>query len=306
MELQAIDVHVHPRTPEFLAALGGKAAAMDAYFGSAGKAVSFDQLADLYRSLNMMAVLQNTTDIATTGNEPVSNEVIGAAVAKHPDVFIGFGIIEPLRVAEARDEIKRCREEYGLVGIGELNPGRQFFYPNDARFYPLWEEAMRQDMIVLFHTGMMGAGAGTPGGSGFKLKYNRPVPHIDDLAADFPDLRIIGAHPSWPWVDEGLAIARHKSNFYIDMSGWAPKYFPESFVRYARGPLADKMLFGSDWPFVTPSRWLAEFDELGFSPEVRRKILLENAASLFGIDLDQPPVSAMPTTSTVAVQEQVK
>ena len=65
-------------------------------------------------------------------------------------------------------------------------------------------------------------------------------------------------------------------------------------------------MFGSDWPFVTPSRWLAEFDELGFSLEVRRKILLENAASLFGIDLDQPPVSAMPTTSAVAVQEQVK
>ena len=131
---------------------------------------------------------------------------------------------------------------------------------------------------------MMGAGAGTPGGMGYKLKYTRPIPYLDDLAADFPELKIIGAHPSWPWQEESLAIARHKTNFYIDLSGWAPKYFPPTLVQYANTVLQDRVLFGSDWPVVTPERWLAEFEALPFKDEVRQKILLGNARKLLGLD----------------------
>jgi predicted TIM-barrel fold metal-dependent hydrolase len=265
--------------------MGPRAAQMAAYFGQRErKPVSFAALADQYRERKMMAVLLNTTDETTSGRSGVPNEVIARAVKEHPDVFIGFGVIEPQMGEVARTEIKRCAEELGLKGIGELNPGRQAFYPNDERFYPLWEEASRQRLAVLFHGGMMGAGAGTPGGMGYKLKYGRPIPYLDDIAADFPELKIIGAHPAWPWQEEALAIARHKSNFYIDLSGWAPRYFPPQLVQYAGTILQDRVLFGSDWPVIDVERWLTEFEQLGIKPEVRPKIMLHNARTLFGLD----------------------
>jgi predicted TIM-barrel fold metal-dependent hydrolase len=250
MDVQAIDIHVHPKTEEFIKASGARAAQMAAYFQRENKPVSFQELANLYRERNMMAVLMNSTDVTTSGNIPVPNDVIAQAVKDHPDVFIGFGVIEPHQGRLAKDEIRRCSEELGLKGLGELNPGRQHFYPNDERFYPLWEEAAKQNLVILFHTGMMGAGAGTPGGMGYKLKYTRPIPYLDDLAADIPELKIIGAHPSWPWQAESLAIARHKSNFFIDLSGWAPKYFSAELVQYAGTILQDKCLFGSDYPAI--------------------------------------------------------
>jgi len=157
------------------------------------------------------------------------------------------------------------------------------FFANQERFYPLWERAAARGLIVLFHTGMLGAGAGTPGGMGYKLKYTRPIPALDDVAADFPTLQIIGAHPSWPWQEESLAIARHKANFWIDLSGWAPKYFSSELVRYANSIIQDKVLFGSDWPVLAPERWLKEFAELPIKDDVRRKILRDNAMRLLGL-----------------------
>jgi uncharacterized protein len=281
-DVVGIDVHVHPQTEEFLAAMGPRAAQMAAYFGRpADQPVSFADLADQYRERKMIAVLLNTTDVSTSGRPGVANDVIARAVREHPDVFVGFGVVEPQLGQLAVDEIKRCAEELGLLGIGELNPGRQAFYPNDERYYPLWAEAARHQLVLLFHGGMMGAGAGTPGGMGYKLKYCRPIPYLDDIAADFPELSIIGAHPAWPWQEESLAIARHKTNFYIDMSGWAPRYFPPQLVQYAGSILQDRMLFGSDWPVVQVERWLTEFATLNIKPEVRQKIMLDNARRLF-------------------------
>ena len=132
----------------------------------------------------------------------------------------------------------------------------------------------------MFHTGTTGVGAGVPGGNGLYLKYGNPMPALDDLAADFPGLTIIGAHPSWPWQEEMLAIAMHKTNVYIDLSGWSPKYFSPALVQYAKTLLQDRVLFGTDYPFLTPDQWLAEFDKLAFKPEVRQKILLENSRRL--------------------------
>jgi predicted TIM-barrel fold metal-dependent hydrolase len=283
MELAGIDIHVHPRTQQFITAAGARAEQMAAYFGREVKPVSFDELADQYRARNMMAALMNTTDEATSGIPPVPNDVIAAAVKKHPDVFIGFGAIEPAQGEQARDEVRRCAEELGLRGLGELNPGRQHFFPDDPAFYPLWEEAARHKLILLFHTGMMGSGANTPGGMGYKLKYTRPVPHLDDLAADFPELQIIGAHPSWPWQSESLAVCRHKTNYWIDLSGWAPKYFSPELVQYANSIIQDRVLFGSDWPVLSVERWLEEFDKLSIKPEVRRKIMVDNARKLLGL-----------------------
>lgn len=283
--IKAIDIHVHPHDEQAIKAKGARNAQMAKYFGRETGAISLDELADRYRENEMMAVLLNSTDVSSTGIIPVPNEHIASAVKRNPDVFIEFGAVDPRLGRVAVDEAKRCAEELGLRGLGELNPGRQGFYPNDPSFYPLWETASEHGLIVLFHGGMMGSGAGTPGGMGFKLKYTRPIPYLDDVAADFPQLKIIAAHPSWPWQEESLAMARHKSNVYVDLSGWAPKYFPDELVHYADTILQDRVLFGSDWPLIEPDRWLREFAELPIRDSVRQKILLDNACTLLGLQL---------------------
>ena len=96
-------------------------------------------------------------------------------------------------------------------------------------------------------------------------------------------MRIVSAHPSWPWHDEALAIARHKPNVYIDLSDWAPKYFPESVVQQANTLLQDKVLFGTDHPVISPGRWLKDFEELPIKDSVRPKIMVENARRLLGL-----------------------
>jgi predicted TIM-barrel fold metal-dependent hydrolase len=165
----------------------------------------------------------------------------------------------------------------------KFHPGVQAFAPNDARFYPLWETCSDLKVPVIFHSGMSGIGAGMAGGGGIRLKYTQPL-LLDDVAVDFPELTIIAAHPSWPWQEEALAMARHKANVYIDLSGWAPKYFPPSLVQQANSLLQDKVLFGSDYPLISVERWLEEFEALPLKPAVRPKILHDNAARLLGLD----------------------
>ena len=130
---------------------------------------------------------------------------------------------------------------------------------------------------------MSGIGAGRPGGDGIRLKYCRPL-LLDDVAVDFPELTISGAHPSWPWQEDMLAIARHKANVYIDLSGWSPKYFPPSLVQQANSLLQDKCLFGSDYPVISTERWLKDFADLPIKEAVRPKILYANAARVLGLD----------------------
>jgi predicted TIM-barrel fold metal-dependent hydrolase len=158
----------------------------------------------------------------------------------------------------------------------KFHPTVQAFFPNDHDAYPLYEVIAEAGLPALFHTGQTGIGAGMPGGGGLRLKYSNPI-YLDDVAADFPDMPIIMAHPSVPWQDEALAVATHKPNVYIDLSGWSPKYFPPQLVQYANGQLKHKMLFGSDYPLITPDRWLKDFNDAGFKPEVHELILKQNA-----------------------------
>jgi len=284
MPLRAIDCHVHPWDEVAIDSVGAeRAGAMSKHFGQELTSISLAELADAYREREMMAVLLGSDDSTTSGLPPIPNAHLAQAVREHPDVFIGFGSVDPWKGKLALDELKRIADQ-GLKGL-KFNPGRQHFFPNDPRFYPMWQLASDLGLIPLFHTGMMGNGAGTRGGLGFKLKYTAPIPYLDDVAADFPDLTMISAHPAWPWVSEQIAFLRHKANVYLDLSGWAPKYFPDEIVRDVNRGLQDRVLFGSDWPMITPERWVSEFEELDLKPEVKQKVLLTNAAKLFGISV---------------------
>jgi hypothetical protein len=133
------------------------------------------------------------------------------------------------------------------------------------------------DVPVIFHTGQTGIGAGLPGGRGIKLALSDPL-LLDEVAADFPGLTLILAHAGMPWYENAMAMATHKSNVFIDLSGWSPKYFPAGLLRAASSYLREKFLFGSDFPVITPERWLRDFEGLDFADEVRPLILRDNAA----------------------------
>jgi len=281
--LVAIDVHVHaernaaepqdPVTEELLAAASS-------YFGSAPNQPTAQDVADYYRERNILAVVFTVDDEAGMGRRRLGNQEVLDAARANPDVMIPFASVDPhkgkLGVREAREWI-----EQGARGF-KFHPNTQAFWPNDRAFYPLYEVIAEAGLIALFHSGTTGIGAGMPGGAGVHLKYSNPM-CVDDVAADFPGLNIILAHPSFPWQEEALAIAVHKPNVYIDLSGWSPKYFPPILVQYTNTRLKNKMLFGSDFPLIAPDRWLADFEKLAIKDEVRPLVLKDNAAKLLGL-----------------------
>ena len=283
-DLVAIDVHTHaeisaaghPSLPEHL--MAGSAA----YFHVEGaRTPTVPEIAGYYRERRMAAVIFTVDAETATGHPPIANEEIAEACAEHADVLIPFASIDPWRGRAGVRAARRLIERYGVRGF-KFHPSLQAFHPNDPMAYPLYEVLQEHGRVALFHSGQTGIGAGVRGGGGIRLKYANPLA-LDDVAADFPDLRIIIAHPSFPWQDEALAIATHKPLVHIDLSGWSPKYFPPQLVRYANTLLKDKVLFGSDYPVITPDRWLADFAALDIKPEVRPRILKDHAARLLGL-----------------------
>jgi hypothetical protein len=229
-----------------------------------------------------MAAVVFTVDASTaTGHAALSSEDIADAAAAHSDVLIPFGSVDPLRGAAAVAQARSLVTDHGVRGF-KFHPSMQNFAPNDAQFYPLWAQIESLGVPALFHSGQTGIGAGLPGGRGIKLRLSDPM-LVDDVAADFPALTVILAHPSVPWAASSISMATHKSNVFIDLSGWSPKYFPPDLVRAANSYLQDKVLFGTDFPLLTPERWLRDFDTLDIKPAIRPKILKDNAVRLLGL-----------------------
>jgi hypothetical protein len=279
--LSAIDVHVH------LEHTGRPSAADEGarkYFGDSGVTRDWNALAEYYRSRKIGCVVF-TVDETLSRRPQVSNNAVVEFAAANADIAIPFASLNPTRGPEAVQEAKRLVRSGRIRGL-KLHPPLQEFFPNDRLAYPLYEVFAEARLPVLFHTGHSGIGSGMPGGGGVRLKYGNPMP-IDDVAVDFPDMPIILAHPSFPWQEEAISICLHKPQVYIDLSGWSPKYFSATLVQYANSLLKHKVLFGSDYPLLTPDRWLADFEKIGIKEDVRPLILKENAVELLGLDCKQ-------------------
>ena len=262
-----------PVTAEVLAAAA-------AYFGGSPAQPTAQEVADYYRERRMAAVIFTVDDEAGMGRPRLGNAEVLEAAAANPDVLIPFASVDPhkgkLGVREARESIERGAPRF------KFHPNTQAFWPNDRSLLP----AVRGDRrggadrsVSLRHDRDRRGDAGRRRRAVEVLQPDG----VDDVAADFPSLDIILAHPSFPWQDEALAIAVHKPNVYIDLSGWSPKYFPENLIRYTNTQLKHKMLFGSDFPLITPDRWLRDFEQLPIRDEVRPLVLKENAARLLGL-----------------------
>lgn len=283
--LIAIDFHTHAEESCGLHADDGYddfQEAMSDYFKSPHKSPpTIPETAAYYREKKIGAVIFPVDAERETGFRRYNNEEMAELCAEHDDILIPFASIDPAKGKFGAREALRLVNDFGIQGF-KFHPTMQGFYPNDRSAYTLYEAIAETGKPALFHTGQTGVGSGMPGGMGMKLGYSNPI-YIDDVAADFPDMPIILAHPSFPWQDEALSVATHKPNVYIDLSGWSPKYFPPILVRYMNSILKHKMLFGSDWPVILPDRWISDFEKLEIKPDVRPLIMKDNARKLLKI-----------------------
>ncbi len=283
--LVAIDTHTHAEEPCGTHPDDGYddlQAAMAAYFKSSHPhPPTVPETAAYYRERKIGCVIFPVDAERETGFRRYRNEEVAALAAENSDIMIPFASIDPAKGKAGAREARRLVADFGIRGF-KFHPTMQGFYPNDRSAYGLYEAIAEAGLPALFHTGQTAVGSGQPGGMGMRLKYSNPI-YLDDVAADFPEMPIILAHPSFPWQEEALAVAQHKPNVFIDLSGWSPKYFPPILIQYANTLLKQKMLFGSDWPAITPDRWLNDFQAINIRDEVRPLILKENAARLLGL-----------------------
>lgn len=283
--LVAIDTHVHVESD------GHGCFSLDqelldasaAYFkAGADRTPTMERLAEKYRGLGMAAVVFTVDAQTASGHPPLSSlEIVERCGTEFADVLIPFASVDPLRGPAAVAQAEQ------LVAAGargfKFHPTMQAFAPNDPAVYPLYEVIRDAGVPAVFHTGQTGIGAGLPGGRGLKLRYSQPM-LLDDVAADFPDLTVILAHPSVPWQDEAISMATHKANVFIDLSGWSPKYFAPQLVRAFSSYLSHKFLFGSDYPVIDPERWIRDFATLDVPDAAKARIMKDNAVGVLRLD----------------------
>ena len=207
-------------------------------------------------------------------NYTLENSSLKKMIDRFPDRFIGFGSVDP-RKEDAISKLDEMARDYGFRGL-KIHGDASEIYPNDKELlYPIYEKCVEHDLIVLHHTGTTGLGY-------CKIKYGRPL-DLDEVAQDFPELKIVCAHFGWPWMEECFAVATRNPNVYVDVSGWLARYFPPLLIVYMNGLLREKMLFGTDYPMIRTPLWMKEFDEFcrpKLKEGVAEKVLSENARKL--------------------------
>ncbi len=279
-DLIAIDTHTHAevscRNP-FDAYGEEYDRAADRYFGSNRRPTIAETIA-YYRERKIGLVMFTVDAEAQLGRRRIPNEEVAEAARANADIMVAFGSIDPHKGRMGAREARRLVEEEGIRGF-KFHPTVQGFLPYDRIAWPIYDVIAEYKLPAIFHSGHSGIGSGMRCGGGLRLQNSNPM-LLEDVALNWPDIEIVIAHPSWPWQDEALSLALHKPNIWIDLSGWSPKYFAPSLVQYANTLLKDRMLFGSDFPLITPERWMADFAQAGFKDAVRPLILKENAKRL--------------------------
>jgi predicted TIM-barrel fold metal-dependent hydrolase len=282
--IRAIDVHTHaevschdPEDP----VMGEYFDASTRYFKTDRRRPTIPETIAYYRARNIAFVMFTVDMESGLGARRIRNEEIAELARDNADIMIPFASIDPHKGKMAAREARELIANHGVRGF-KFHPPLQDFHPADRMAYPLYEVIAEHRMPAIFHTGHSGMGTGLPGGGGVRLKWGQPI-LVDDVAVDFPQMKIVLAHPGWPWTDESLSMALHKENVFIDLSGWSPKYFPKQIVQYANTQLRHKMLFGSDFPLITPDKWIEAAQGVGFRDEVLPMILKDNAARLLGL-----------------------
>lgn len=277
-----IDIHVHPWTIDFMEKNECIKFAINFFHISRERLPN--KVEDLVSDMDESGVDKSVIlgqDMRSVEKEEflnytIPNKSLAELVERFPSRFIGFGAIDP-RKDDALQKLRELLVDYGFKGI-KMHCDALGLYPNDKILYPIYEKCVEYNLVVLHHTGTTGLGY-------CKIKFGHPV-DLDDVAQDFPELKIICAHFGWPWMEECFAVATRNPNVYIDISGWLARYFPPLLITYMNGLLKDKMLFGTDYPMIRTPQWMKEFNEYcrpKLKEGVAEKILGLNAKRLLSL-----------------------
>ncbi|MHB1908626.1 MAG: amidohydrolase family protein [Nitrososphaerales archaeon] len=281
MASPVIDVHVHPWTLDFMKKNKCIEFAIDFFHIDPNTLPK--KIEDLIQDMDSAGVDksvilgQDVRSVERTEfqNYTLANEALKELVDQYPNRFVAFGAVDPRK----EDAIQKLETmvDYGFKGI-KIHCDALGIYPNDQVLYPIYQKCVENDLTVLHHTGTTGLGY-------CKIKFGRPL-DLDDVAQDFPELKIIAAHFGWPWMEECFAVSTRNPNVYVDISGWLARYFPPLLITYMNGLLKDKMLFGTDYPMIRTPRWMEEFNEFckpKLKQSVAERVLGLNAKKLLGM-----------------------
>lgn len=208
------------------------------------------------------------------GGELISNDEVAASVKRFPDRFAGVGSVNLYKPMDAIREVRRCVNKLGFKGI-RIVQWLWNLVPTDRRYYPVFAECVEQNIPVCLQVGHTGPLCPSEPG--------RPIPYIDQVALDFPELKIVCGHIGYPWTMEMIAVATKHPNVFIDTSAYTAKRFPAELIQYMKTNGKKKVLFGTNYPMITPAKCLEDLDGLELSQEVRDLFLYKNATSLFAI-----------------------
>lgn len=278
----SFDVHVHPWTRAFMKRSGPIMKACDFFKLDVSKLpATTQQLLDEMDGAGVARAVILGQDTHATPNPAfkgytLRNDEIAKLAASSGDRLIPFAGVDPNAGKEAVSELKRAVKSLGMRGL-KVHSSANSVYINDRRLmYPIYEFCQEAGVPVLFHTGTTGLGD-------CEIKYSK-TELLDEVCQGFPDLKVIMAHFGWPWPEVAMAIALRNPNVFIDVSGWKPKYIPQSVLPYLNGILQDRFLFGTDYPMLRQKDWLDDFRE-SLGPRLRagvgQKLLSGNARKLF-------------------------
>jgi hypothetical protein len=251
-------------------------------------------VADLNR-YNVVKAVITGRDCETTYGSKSNNDSVIEFVKAFPDKFIGFVGCDPHKGMKAIEELKASVNDLGMRGAA-VDPYLAQIYANDAKYYPIYSKCCELDVPIVFTTGPA------------TLVPNAIIDHvapryIDIAARDFPELKIIISHGGYPWVNEAVIVAERNRNVYIDLSEYEFSPMSEAYVQAANTMISDKILYASAHPFVDFRQALETYQKLDFKPEVRQKIMYDNAAKLLGLPIAPAP-AAVPSGAGQAVSAQ--
>ncbi len=214
-------------------------------------------------------------DINIKGGFEIPYKTVHDICQKYPDRFSGLAGVDPFRGMQGLRELERAVTEYGFVGA-HLYPHWCGLPPDHAKYYPYYTKCAELEIPIMMQVG-------------HNLVYSRErrLPSVgrpiclDQVAIDFPELKLLGIHIGVPWTDEMISMCWKHENVFTAGDAYAPKYWPESFVHYANSYGKEKVLFGTDWPVIDPERAVKEIDELGFRDDAKQLLMRDNALRVF-------------------------
>ena len=205
----------------------------------------------------------------------ISNEEVAQCVAAYPGRFIGLASVDLFRPMDAVRELRRCVTELGFRGL-RVVPWLWGLPPDDRRYYPLYAECVALGVPFCTQVGHTGPLLSSEPG--------RPIPYLERVALDFPELTIVGGHVGAPWTQEVISLAHKFPNVYLDTSAYKCTRLPADFVSFLRDGGARKVLFGSNYPMLTPAECLRGWEALALSDRDAARVLHDNAVAVFGLE----------------------